>query len=121
MFKSDDVSITVHGYYVPQFIQLYDNTVQKYKMWTCPYVGIYEEKGDILLKEKFLFDLSTSVYIFVLISINDMTIIKYWTFLRKIFIRQNKIYLNTVVLEMRVCISNNNWIFSVNIPKYESY
>ena len=82
-FMSYDLTTKGHGFGVSQFTHFYDK-INKYKMLTCPYVGSYDgEKGNILFKGKWILQLGKLIYIFALVSISDLPIIKYRKILEK--------------------------------------
>ena len=63
----------------------------KYQSLPLPYVGSYEgEKGNLLLKEKWILDLAKLVWGFVMVSISDLLTVKYWKHLEKTIIRTKK-------------------------------
>ena len=77
-FKLSDVLMLGHGCGVSQYPQFYDRVKNIYQMLPRPYVGSYSgEKGHQFLHKPWILALAKSVEMF-LVSISDMTTIKYW-------------------------------------------
>ena len=78
-FKSSDVSMLGHGCGVSQYSQFYDRIKNIYQMLPHPFVGSYKcEKGHRFLQEPWTIALAKSVENFIMLSISDMTTLKYW-------------------------------------------
>ena len=86
-FKSADVSMLGHGCVVSQYPQFYDITKNIYQVLPLPNVGSYSGE---------------TVEIFFMVSISDMPSVKYWQNLGKIWILQNRRFLKSAGLVIRV-------------------
>ena len=69
--------------------------LKTYQMLPSLYVGSYSgEKGYEFLQENWIFALEMSVETFIMVSISDISSIKYWQNLGKLWILQNRRFLN---------------------------
>ena len=76
LFKSDDVSMLVHGCSVSKYPQFYDRIK---RMLPRPYVGsCIGEKDHQNFQELWIIALAKSVENFIMVSISDMTTSQYW-------------------------------------------
>ena len=83
-FKSADVSMLDHGCGVSQYPQFYD-TIKKNQKLPRPYVGSYSgDKGHGILQQPCIIALAKWVEIFIVVSMSEMSTIRYWQNLGRI-------------------------------------